>query len=167
MNRKNISLLFFACSLALSISACGIMPFGKTAKDSGPSTPTQTSKVEWGERKWEEYGRDGNGVVHYLDKSSISYPSKHIIHVWRKRVFPERIEGARKVKSSHKAIISYDEVNCTTEKYRALETQGINWDDTTTKIFTTPTPWTPVFENTADELLLQDYCKEAQKAPGL
>ena len=66
--------------------------------------------------------------------------------------------------SSHKEIITYDEMNCKDEKYRSLETQLVNWDGTTTDIFRRPTPWTTIYEETADDLILHDYCKEADKA---
>jgi hypothetical protein len=142
------------------------MPFGRSAKNPAPVKEAGASTIEWGERNWEYYARDNNGIVHYLDKSAISYPSKYIIHVWRRRVFPEAAPGSRNVRSSHKEIIAYDEMDCKTEKYRSLESQGVNWDGTTTQIFRTPMPWTPTFDDTADDLVLQQYCKEAAKAAG-
>ena len=116
-------------------------------------------------RKWEKYGEDNNGVVHYIDKSAISYPSKNIIRVWRKRVFPEIVPGSKGMKSSHKEIVTYDEMDCKNETYRSLELQGVKWDGTLTEIFRKPTPWMPCFDNTADDRVLENYCKEAAKAP--
>jgi hypothetical protein len=164
MNRRAVLFFYLACSLAASMSACSIMPFQKSAKAPAPPKQEQASKVEWGERKWEEYGKDNSGITYYFDKSSITYPSKSIIHVWRRRVFPEAVPGAGYVRSSHKEIVGYDEMNCKTEAYRSLETQGVNWDDTTTRIFTRPTPWTPAFNDSADDRMLQNFCREAAKA---
>jgi hypothetical protein len=165
MNRRVLLFFCLACGVAASMSACSIMPFQKSAKKSEPPKQEQASKIEWGERKWEQYGKDNSGITYYFDKSAITYPKKHIIHVWRKRVFPEAVVGVSTVRSSHKEIVAYDEMNCKTENYRALESQGLNWDGTTTQIFTRPTPWTPAFNDTADDRMLLNFCKEAAKAP--
>lgn len=163
MNRKLLPLLCLAGSVVL-MSACSMVPFHKSDKKAEPRKQAEEVKAEWGERKWEQYGSDNNGTTHYLDKSSITYPSRYTIHIWRKRVFPEAVVGSGTVRSSHKEIIGYDEMNCKTEEYRSLESQGVNWDGTTTKVFTRPTPWTPVYDGTADDVILRDYCKEAAKA---
>jgi hypothetical protein len=150
--------------VAVSTIGCSVMPFGKSAKNPEPAKEAGVSKIEWGARNWEYYAEENNGVTYYLDKSTISYPSKNIIHVWRRRVFPEAAPGTRAVRSSHKELIGYDEMNCVTEKYRTLESQGVNWDGTTTAIFTRPTPWMTIYNDTADDRVRENYCKEAAKA---
>jgi hypothetical protein len=163
MKRRILLPFCLCCVLAIFVSGCSLNPFKKSTQKPDQPKQGQVSKVEWGERKWEQYGKDNNGTTHYFDKSAITYPSKGIIHVWRKRTFPEAVPGSGNVKSSHKEIITYDEMNCKTEEYRALESQGINWDGTATRIFTRPTPWNPVFNDTADDTILRNYCKEAAK----
>ena len=124
MNKRSFLSACLVCCVAVSTIGCGSMPFGKSTKNPAPVKEAGVSKIEWGARNWEYYAKDNNGVTHYMDKSAISYPSKYIIHVWRRRVFPEAAPGSKSVRSSHKEIIAYDEMNCKTEKYRALESQG-------------------------------------------
>ncbi len=160
MNRSSLLPVCLICYVAISTIGCSSLPFVGSAKSKEPAKQAEVSHAEWGPRTWEMYAKDRNGITNYVDKIAITYPSKGVIHVWRRKVFPEK-EGIR---SSHKEIITYDEVNCEAGKYRSLETQLVNWDGTTTDIFRKPTPWTTVFEATVDDLLLHDYCKTADKA---
>jgi hypothetical protein len=164
MNRRSLFSYCLVWLVAVSAFGCSSIPFLKSAKDKEPASQVVTSNIQWGERKWEVYGKDNNGTTHYLDKSSISYPAKSMIHVWRRRVFPQPTAGIREVRSSHKEIVALDEMDCKGEKYRSLESQGINWDGTPTVVWKKPTPWTPIYDDSADDRILRDYCKQAAGA---
>jgi hypothetical protein len=123
-------------------------------KNPGQATPTQASGLEWKERQWEQYEQDKGKTVYYFEKDSLSYPSPHIIHVWRKRTFPTR-------SSSHKEIVSFDEIDCKNDKYRSLEVQALNWDDTPTPIYRKPSPWTNIYQDTPDEYFLDNFCRRS------
>ncbi len=105
--------------------------------------------------KWESYWKDRHDVEHFYDKDHVEYPAKRMIKVYRKRVFPEG--------SQQKEIVSLDEVNCKTLKYRSLELTVIGFDDKseTTSVVS---PWTLIWGNTADEWISDKLCPEANKA---
>ena len=69
------------------------------------------------------------------------------------------------MRSSHKEIIAYDEMNCKTEKYRALESQGVNWDGTTTADIHKTDAVDATFDDTADDLVLQNIARKRQRPP--
>ena len=134
----------------------------KTTAEKKPAKKETAAKIqpspeEWKERKWEQYAEDRAGTIYYFEKESISYPAKNIIHLWRKRVMGPGGGGM-------KEITSYDELDCRTEKFRTLELQAINPNGTTTEIFRRPSPWNTVYQQSADEYILNNFCKEAAKA---
>ncbi len=152
MGRRLLFCVFITSCLVISLGACGSVGKAKPAKEARKPAVAEPSSVEWKERQWENYAEDRGGVLFYFERESVTYPSKDIIHVWRKRVFPGR-------SSSQKEIVSLDEINCKTEKYRSLELQGVNWDDTTTVIYKRPTPWNTIYTDTADEYFLDNFCR--------
>jgi hypothetical protein len=151
MTRKFLFCLSLGYCLLLCVGGCSLLRPGKSAKEAQKPPIVDTGNIEWKERTWENYAEDRGGVQFYFDKESLSYPSKDLIRVWRKRVFPGR-------SSSQKEIVSFDEIDCRTDRYRTLELQGLNWDDTKTMIYKRPTPWTNIFENTPDEYFLGKFC---------
>lgn len=108
------------------------------------------------ERKWELYASDRHMVDYYVDKQSVTFPSKSLVRAWRKRAFPQ--------KSAQKEIITFDEVDCNNARYRTLETQGVYWNGTS-KTFKVVSQWNTIYEGTPDEVFLLDRCKEARQAP--
>ena len=58
-------------------------------------------------------------------------------------MFSAQTATARHTASNQKEIIAFEEFDCTQDRYRSLEVQGLNWDGTTTQIFRKPSPWTP------------------------
>ena len=53
MIKKSLLSFCLICCMVVSTSGCSFMPFGKSAKAPAPVKQTETSKVVWGERKWE------------------------------------------------------------------------------------------------------------------
>jgi len=155
-------LSLFACfvtCLCVSLADCSLVVAEKPAKGAQPPRTVDSSGIEWKERKWEIYAKDRGGTQYYFERESLSYPAKNRIYVWKKRIFPGK-------SSSQKEIVSYDEIDCRDEKYRSLELQGVNWDDSTTIIYKRPTPWTPIFTDTADEYFLDTFCRGVQPPVG-
>ncbi len=104
--------------------------------------------------KWESYWKDRNDVRYFYDKDHVEYPAKGTAKVYRKRVFPE---GSRQ-----KEIVSLDEINCKTLRYRSLELTVTRFDgssDTTSVV----SPWTDIWGNTPDEAVSDAVCPEANK----
>ena len=156
-----VSFLLLTSLSTAFLGGCSFLPTFKK-----PSGETQTRKqtpvspspsAEWKERKWEKYTDDRAGTSYLFEKESISYPAKNIIHVWRKRIMGPGAGGL-------KEITTYDEIDCKTERFRTVELQGINADGTATNIFRRTSPWNPIFQESADEYFLNNFCKEAAKA---
>ncbi len=107
-----------------------------------------------GPDKWEYYWKDRREVQYFYDKDHIEYPSKGIMKLYRQRVFPEG--------NAQKEIVSLDEVNCKTLKYRSLELTVIGFDgkSETTSIVS---PWNLIWGNTADEWISDELCPKANK----
>jgi hypothetical protein len=147
--------------------ACSFIRSGKANKETKPAAgqaePAKLSETSSGsageagkegrERKWENYASDANRVDYYVDKESIAYPSKTLVHAWRRRVFP--------INSPQKEIISFDEIDCNEARYRTLEVEGIYWDGKT-KTFKAVSPWVRIFMDSPDEVLYLDVCKAAR-----
>jgi hypothetical protein len=154
--------LSLAALFMVTASNCSVFSSAKSSKNDEPKkakaeSPTPPSPVEWKERKWENYGEERSGTTYYFERESISYPARNIIRVWKKRT----LAGSAR---SLKEITSYDEMDCKTEKYRTLELQGVNADDTKTEIFRKPGPWNTVYQDSADEYFLRKFCREAAQA---
>ena len=103
------------------------------------------------ERKWTSYMRDRETRVEYFyDKEALVKPSKELIQVWRRRVFPT---GA-----SQKEIVTLDEIDCRKARYRSLELSVTYWDGTT-KAYDKVSPWSNVYANSVEEFLMDEHCK--------
>jgi len=163
MSKKmSLSVCLLCCALA-SMMGCSFFRKSMPAKAPETVTQNQGSAFEWGERKWELYMKDNGGVSYYFDKGSVTFPSKNVVHVWRKREFPEGTAGARHTSSNMKEITSIDEFDCSEGRYRSLEVVGLKWDGTTTEVFRKPTPWGAVYQGTAEDYFLDNYCGQANK----
>ena len=86
-------------------------------------------------------------------KRRITYPSKTLVHVWRRRTFP--------LHSPQKEIIAFDEIDCDDARYRSLKVEGVYWDGKT-KMFNVVSPWTRIYADSPDEVLYIDVCKAAR-----
>jgi len=163
MSRKmSLSVSLLCCAL-VSMTGCSFIHKSNPAKAPETVKQNQGSTIEWGERKWEFYVKDNGGVSYYFDKGSVTFPSKNVVHVWRKREFPGEKADARHTASNMKEITSIDEFDCSEGRYRSLEVQGLKWDGTTTDLFRKPTPWGTVYEGTAEDYFLNNYCGQAKK----
>lgn len=151
MNSRIVLPIFLLSCFVFTLPGCSVFSSKKTVKQAELQTATAPSTIEWKEREWEVYAEE-RGVTYYFEKESITYPRKNIVHVWRKREFRPKI-------SSHKAITAFDEFDCRDEKYRSLQVQGVNWDDTTTPIYQRPAPWTPIDIDEPDYHFIVHYCK--------
>ncbi|OPY64503.1 MAG: hypothetical protein A4E57_03525 [Syntrophorhabdaceae bacterium PtaU1.Bin034] len=163
MNRQFWSVICFVCVIALIITGCSLGKSAKKTTEQGRQTEqmkqeeaarlAELAKEEEREKKWEEYATDGARVVYYLDKEGMTFPSKNMVQVWRKRVFPQR--------SPQKEIISLDVIDCVKQKYRSLIVQGVQWDGSS-ETWRKPSPWTTIHGDTAEEYILDHFCKEAE-----
>jgi hypothetical protein len=104
------------------------------------------------ERRWVVYGMSSAGVSLLVDKGSVTPMSNGILQFWRRRTFPER--------SYQKEIISLEEVDCRRNKYRTLEVQGVYWDGRH-EGSKAATSWTRFYDDTTEDRLFLDTCKEA------
>jgi hypothetical protein len=103
------------------------------------------------ERKWTSYARDRDtGVEYFYDMEALLKPSKDLIQMWRKRVFPA---GA-----AQKEIVTFDEIDCRKGRYRSLEL-SVTYRDGTAQRFDKVAPWADVYANTAEEYLMDEHCK--------
>ena len=164
MSRKMSMSACLLCCLLASMIGCSFIHTSKAPKGPETAKEAQASTIAWGERTWELYEKDYGGVSYYLDKGAVSYPSRNMIHLWRKRVFPGKEQTAGHIASSHKEIVTFDEFDCRNNQYRSLELQGVNWDGTATEIFRRPSPWGPAYQGTAEEYVMDTFCGEAKKA---
>jgi hypothetical protein len=150
------------------MAACSYLHLGKANKDAKPpaeqtvagkgteATGAGDAGNEARERKWASYASDRYGVAYYYEKESISHPKKGFARAWRKRVFPEH--------AAQKEIIELDEIDCTETTYRSLQLTVVYWDGSA-KSFSRVSPWTYIFPNSPDEVLLLDACKSAGDKP--
>ena len=161
MNHRSSLPVFLLFCVALSLPGCSMLPSKKgvqqnQAKVVQPQASASSSTVEWKDRTWNNYFED-KGIVYYVEKQSVSYPRPNIVHMWRKRTFPNN-----KV-SSHKEVISLDEIDCYKEKFRSLQLRALGWDDTATPVYQRPSPWANIYEGTAEDILILDYCIKGGK----
>jgi hypothetical protein len=106
------------------------------------------------DHKWLEYNKDGRGLTYFYDKENITYPSSGMIKVWRKREFP--------VRAGQKAIISWDEIDCFKQKFRSVQMQVVQWDDTM-ETFNRVQDWMTIWGESPEEWFLDNTCKEVRK----
>ncbi len=161
MNVRTTLSICLICCLAVLVIGCTLTRSGKAARDAQKlkeaeqAKQLEQTKQPIPDKKWEHYGADTNGVDYYFQKESIAFPSENLVRVWRKRTFRQR--------SELKEIISFDEIDCKTEKYRSSQTQGVRQDGSTTEMFVKPSPWITIYQGSADEYFLDTSCKEAKK----
>ncbi|MGD0229322.1 MAG: hypothetical protein ABSC19_03050 [Syntrophorhabdales bacterium] len=145
---------YLLCALALLLVGpvgCGLTRSTKAVKKDVPPA----GQAEAPQRNWENYASDRNGVDYYLDKQGVTYPSKGLVRIWRKRSFAPR--------ALQKEIIALDEIDCNEARYRSLEIQAVYWNGNI-KTFTVTSPWNPIFTHTPDETVFLDFCKKPGKA---
>ncbi len=155
MNRKVVLSILLICAFALSIGCSSLTREGRASRKAAEIKLAEEAKRAAEQRpkmsgKWEKIDTDLRNVEYYYDKESISFPSDNLIHVWRRKVFP--------VNSPHKEIISFEEINCRTEKYRSLQSQSIGWDGTPSEMFIVTAPWATIFQLSPEEYFLDNYC---------
>ncbi len=163
MNNVYRIFVLMACIVVLMVG-CGT---SKKA-ESGKSATEVASKDEKGskeeveivnevvERKWEEHARVRIGIVYYYEKDSITYPSRGIVKVWRKRVLPDRM--------TDKEIISLDEIDCQKEKFRSVFIQVIRKNDTVDTFKKPSEDWAQIYVDSPEEYFMDHFCKQANKA---
>jgi hypothetical protein len=156
MSHRFLVTALLLSGIALSLFGCSILPSKKgvqqnQAKVVQPTASPSAGTVEWKDRTWENQFED-RGVVYYVEKQSVSNPKPNTVQVWRKRTFPNANM------SSHKEIVSLDEIDCRKEKFRTLQLQALGWDDVATPIYKRPTPWATIYGGTAEDSLILDYC---------
>jgi hypothetical protein len=108
------------------------------------------------DRTWTKYATDNKEVEYSFDRDAVARPDKDILHVWRKRAFPQR--------SPMKEIVALDEFNCRLQQYRALELHVTGWDGNT-RISNKVGPWTPIWADSPEEYFLDKVCKEKPPQP--
>lgn len=100
-------------------------------------------------RTWTLYFRNDDGVKWYLDQNSFE-PSRTLIQMWRKRVFPQW--------AKQKEIVTLDEINCRQTRFRTLQLRVTHWDGRT-QMSDKVTPWAKIYSSSAEEYLTGEYCK--------
>ena len=157
MKNMRVCVLFSLVVLLMAaVGGCSIFSSSKSAKKTEVKAVEPVSPIEWKERKWENYAEDKGGNVYHFERDTLTFPAKGIIHVWRKRQLAGSAQGL-------KEITSFDEIDCKTEKFRTLELQGLDSKDTLTAIFKKPSPWTPIFQGSADDYFIIKFCRDATK----
>ena len=119
--------------------------------ESTPQTasPEQPFKDATG-RTWTRYFGNDDGLEWSLDEGAPLQPSRDVIQMWRRRVFPSW--------AFQKEIVTLDELDCRQARYRTRELRVAHWDgatQTSDKI----TPWANVFSSSPEEYLMDEYCK--------
>jgi hypothetical protein len=112
------------------------------------SQPDQPVVDETG-RAWTLYFRNDDGVQWYVDQGSFE-PSRTLIQMWRKRVFPQW--------AKQKEIVTLDEINCRQTRFRTLQLRVTHWDGRT-QMSDKVTPWAKIYSSSAEEYLTGEYCK--------
>jgi hypothetical protein len=100
-------------------------------------------------RTWTRYFRNDDGVEWYLDEGALQ-PSRSIVQMWRKRVFPRW--------ALQREIVTLDEINCREARYRTRELRVTRWDGTS-QTSDKVTPWANVFSSSPEEYLMNEHCK--------
>ena len=108
------------------------------------------------DRTWTKYATDSKEVEYYFDKDAVARPDTDILHVWRKRVFPQR--------SPMKEILALDEFNCRLQQYRALELH-VTGRDGSIQVTKRVGPWATIWVNSPEEYFLDKTCKEKPATP--
>lgn len=163
MNVKLSILVCAACCIALLTTGCSLTREGKASKKIAEAKQAELAKQMEEKRpkmsgKWESIDSDLVGVEYLFDKESIMFPSADTIYVWRKKTFPDN--------APQKTIISLDEIDCRNQKYRMLQSQAFRRDGTATEMFMVISPWMTIYQASADEYLLDNYCKKEKRSEG-
>ena len=105
--------------------------------------------VESSEHKWEEYTQDRHGVRYFYDKETLTHPTPTTVNVWRQRIFPKAAQ--------QQEIINLDDINCSAQKVRTLETI-VKYRDGRVESFKKTTEWYSIYAGTAEEYFLINHC---------
>ncbi len=170
MDRRSwLSPALICCLGLLMVSCSSLTGPGKANKETGSaagqsksakhveatnSGTAEAAAREVTERKWETYASDKQGIDYYLDRETIAFPSRTLVRVWRRRVFP--------LTSPQREIISLDEIDCGSReaRYRSLEVTAV-YQDGKTRTFKVTSPWNRIWSDSPDEVLFLDVCKAA------
>ncbi|MGD0235714.1 MAG: surface-adhesin E family protein [Syntrophorhabdales bacterium] len=124
---------------------------GGASQPVSPGQPVSTPPVsDEAGRQWMSYMEDAHGVEYFYDKDTIAHPSKDLVQMWRKREFSS---GA-----SQKEIVALDEIDCRGARYRSLELRVTDRDGAI-RTFDKATSWVKVYVDSAEEYLMDKYCK--------
>ena len=126
---------------------------GGASQPSPPAQPASAPPAPVGDeagRKWTSYAQGGNGIEYFYDQDTIAHPSKDLVRMWRKREFPS---GA-----AQKEIVTLDEIDCRGARYRSVELHVTDRDGTI-RTFDKASPWTKIYEDSAEDYLMGEYCK--------
>jgi hypothetical protein len=92
----------------------------------------------------------------YIDKESISYPSKNLVKAWFKTMPNIPVKMFKKY-MTHQIV--YEEHNCKEHKFRFLRATGYHSDGTTKEVISEPSVWTDVPIGTVFKTKHEYLCK--------
>jgi len=122
---------------------------GESTPQTPPPPPEKPVKDATG-RTWTRYFANDDGLEWFLDEGPPLQPSRDVVQMWRKRVFPSW--------AFQKEIVTLDDLDCREARYRTRELRVTYWDgktQTSDKV----TPWANVFSSSPEEYLMNEYCK--------
>ena len=99
-------------------------------------------------RTWTIYFRNDDGVEWFLDEGTLKR-TRDGIEIWRRRTFPHW--------AFQKEIVTLDALNCSEERYRALELRVTGWDGSSQRT-DKASPWANVYSNSPEHYLMKVYC---------
>ncbi|HVN25100.1 MAG TPA: hypothetical protein VMT71_14095 [Syntrophorhabdales bacterium] len=102
------------------------------------------------DRKWASIGEDGNRIQYFYDKAAVVFPTQGFVRIWKKREFPS---GA-----AQREIVSLDEIDCREARYHSLEVR-VTYREGMTRNFAQASPWTKVYQDSAEEYLMNQFCQ--------
>jgi hypothetical protein len=114
-----------------------------------PPRPERPAKDATG-RAWTLYFRNDDGLEWFLDEGPPLKPSRDQVQMWRRRVFPSW--------AFQKEIVTLDDLDCREARFRTRELR-VTYQDGTTRTSDRVTPWANVFSGSAEDYLMQEYCK--------
>jgi hypothetical protein len=88
-------------------------------------------------------------VRYFYDKETLTHPTPTTVNVWRQRIFPKAAQ--------QQEIINLDDINCSTQKVRTLETI-VKYRDGRVESFKKTTEWYSIYAGTAEEYFLINHC---------
>jgi hypothetical protein len=122
---------------------------GESTPQTPPPRAEQPVKDATG-RTWTRYFANDDGLEWFLDEGAPLQPSRDVVQMWRKRLFPSW--------AFQKEIVTLDDLDCREARYRTHELRVTYWDgktQTSEKV----TPWANVLSSGPEEYLMNEYCK--------